>query len=124
MGTTYKEHEWGKDLTDERADELDDDREKSWLLNDEPPRSKPTSPSSAVHVFGSACKAAWCERRTECWYPRRRGGWRARGASDVATARDLPVEVLCAYRIRRRSARKPVFPRFASPIGQTRLDQP
>ena len=88
MGTTYKEHEWGKDLTDERADELDDDREKSWLLNDEPPRSKPTSPSSAVHVFGSACKAAWCERRTEFWYPTRR---RMAGSKTVRPARVAAV---------------------------------
>jgi hypothetical protein len=37
MDTTYEEDEWGKDLTDELADELDDDRVESWLVNDKPP---------------------------------------------------------------------------------------
>jgi hypothetical protein len=37
MGTTYEEEDWGTDLTDEPTDELDDNREESWLLNDEPP---------------------------------------------------------------------------------------
>jgi hypothetical protein len=53
MGTTYEEDEWGKDLMDELADELDDDGEESWLPNDER-RSKPTSPGSPVgNEFGS-----------------------------------------------------------------------
>jgi hypothetical protein len=37
MGTTYEEEDWGTDLTDEPTEELDDDREESWLLNDGPP---------------------------------------------------------------------------------------
>jgi hypothetical protein len=37
VGTTYEEDDWGKDLTDEPADDLDDERDQSWLFDDEPP---------------------------------------------------------------------------------------
>jgi hypothetical protein len=48
MGATYEDDDWAKDLTDEPADELDDDHEESWLLDDEPlDADEPESPLSA-----------------------------------------------------------------------------